>query len=84
MSLRNADTSRRNVSPKTSPRDKSSQSEEVALRLKVAERDEAVRKLKAKNASYKEIIEALRKKEIELTKALSSAEVGIERETGGC
>ena len=70
-------SSRRKFSPETSPRERLGASEISALRQKLVERDEAVKKLKAKNASYKERIEKLREKEMELTKALSLAEVSI-------
>jgi hypothetical protein len=70
-------SSRRKFSPETSPRERLGASEISALRQKLVERDEAVKKFKAKNASYKERIEKLREKEMELTKALSLAEVSI-------
>ncbi|CAB3980576.1 DNA-directed RNA polymerase II subunit RPB1-like [Paramuricea clavata] len=72
--LKKNQSSRRKVSPETSPRERLGASEISALRQKLVERDEAVKKLKAKNASYKERIEQLREKEMELTKALSLAE----------
>ena len=72
--LKQQHSSRRNISPETSPRDSR---ETTSFKLKLAERDDLIKKLKAKNSSYKQKIEELREKEIELTKALSLTEVGI-------
>ena len=71
-------SSRRSVTPETSPRERVSASEITLLKLKLAERDETIKKLKAKNVDYKERIGELREKEMELTKDLSLAEVGID------